>query len=214
MRAMHASTHSARRVAPGASATRPSTTRVGPRVARRSLEGFADLPSSEVSRIGVDDDFPTRLFAAAAPIDRALHPPPPPDTAESSKRRRTARHELSMDATSLNSALRDAVGAALPLAAIAGVTNELEVVYGPEDDGLRKAREKTRAPRFSFPPSHPLKRRARALSAARSFLRRGRAPVTLLARQGERARARARPRERGGAGGGAGGGRSQGATHH
>ena len=47
-----------------------------------------------VSRIGVDDDFPTRLFAAAEPIDRALHPPPPPDTTEPSKRRRTARHEL------------------------------------------------------------------------------------------------------------------------
>ena len=43
-------------------------------------------------RIGVDDDFPKRLFAAAAPIDRALHPPPP--NAAEPKRRRTARHEL------------------------------------------------------------------------------------------------------------------------
>ena len=59
------------------------------RAARRSLEGFADLPSAS---IGVDDDFPKRLFAAAAPIDRALHPPSP-DAAEP-KRRRTARHEL------------------------------------------------------------------------------------------------------------------------
>lgn len=50
--------------------------------ARRSLDGFTG--------IDVDDDFPTRLFAAAAPIDRALHPPPP-DAAEP-KRRRTARH--------------------------------------------------------------------------------------------------------------------------
>lgn len=62
------------------------------REARRSLEGFADQPSSEVSRIGVDDDFPKRLFAAAAPIDRALHPPQP--NAAEPKRRRTARHEL------------------------------------------------------------------------------------------------------------------------
>ena len=53
--------------------------------ARRSLDGFTG--------IGVDDDFPKRLFAAAAPIDRALHPPPP-NAAEPSKRRRTARHEL------------------------------------------------------------------------------------------------------------------------
>ena len=52
--------------------------------ARRSLEGFTG--------IDVDDDFPKRLFAAAAPIDRALHPPQP--NAAEPKRRRTARHEL------------------------------------------------------------------------------------------------------------------------
>ena len=47
--------------------------------ARRSLDGFTG--------IDVDDDFPKRLFAAAAPIDRALHPPPP--NAAEPKRRRT-----------------------------------------------------------------------------------------------------------------------------
>ena len=52
--------------------------------ARRSLDGFTG--------IGVDDDFPKRLFAAAAPIDRALHPPSP--EAAEPKRRRMARHEL------------------------------------------------------------------------------------------------------------------------
>ena len=53
------------------------------RAARRSLDGFAG--------IGVGDDFPTRLFAAAAPDSRAptRHPKLPRP-----KRRRTARHEL------------------------------------------------------------------------------------------------------------------------
>ena len=51
---------------------------------------------------------------------------------------RTAEHELAMDATSLNSALHDAGGGRVPLAAIARATTELEVVYGARDDALRK----------------------------------------------------------------------------